>query len=465
MNASSPPGGLPPLEIFRAYDIRGVVGESLTEIGVYQIGRAIGTLVRRAGCSEVVVGRDGRLSGPALSDALVRGLAATGCGVIDVGMVPTPVVYFASHEFKTGCGVAVTGSHNPPNYNGLKVVVAGKTLSGDDILGIRALIEADDLETGFGHVREADALTAYRERILGDVKLARPLRVGVDCGNGVAGASAPALIEALGCEVVPLFAEVDGNFPNHHPDPTKPENLQDLIERVRRDGLDLGVAFDGDGDRLGVVTASGRIVFADRLMILFARDVLSRVPGATILFDVKCTRHLPRAIAAAGGKPLMWKTGHSLIKAKMAETGAALAGEMSGHIFIKERWYGFDDGVYAACRLLEYLSRQAETPEQIFAAIPDSASTPELHLHLQEGEHFALMKQLVAAAQFPGADVSTLDGVRADYPDGFGLVRASNTTPVLVMRFEADDAAALERIEAQFRVLFARVRPDLELPF
>ena len=461
MNASS----LPPAEIFRAYDIRGVVGESLTETGVYQIGRAIGTLVRRAGCSEVVVGRDGRLSGPALSDALVRGLAATGCGVIDVGMVPTPVVYFASYAFNTGCGVAVTGSHNPPNYNGLKIVVAGKTLSGDDILGIRALIEADDLETGFGHVREADALTPYRERILGDVKLARRLRVGVDCGNGVAGASAPALIEALGCEVVPLFAEVDGNFPNHHPDPTKPENLQDLIERVRADRLDLGVAFDGDGDRLGVVTASGHIMFADRLMILFARDVLSRVPGAGILFDVKCTRHLPRAIAAAGGKPVMWKTGHSLIKAKMAETGAALAGEMSGHIFIKERWYGFDDGVYAACRLLEYLSRQAETPEQIFAAIPDSASTPELHLHLQEGEHFALMKQLVAAAQFPGADVSTLDGIRADYPDGFGLVRASNTTPVLVMRFEADDAAALERIEAQFRALFARVRPGLELPF
>ena len=461
MNAAS----LPPLEIFRAYDIRGVVGESLTEVGVYQIGRAIGTLVRRAGCSEVVVGRDGRLSGPALSDALVRGLAATGCGVIDVGMVPTPVVYFASHAFDTGCGVAVTGSHNPPDYNGLKIVVAGKTLSGDDILGIRALIEADDLETGFGHVREADALTPYRARILGDVKLARRLRVGVDCGNGVAGASAPALIEALGCEVVPLFAQVDGNFPNHHPDPTKPENLQDLIECVRADKLDLGVAFDGDGDRLGVVTASGRIVFADRLMILFARDVLSRVPGATILFDVKCTRHLPRAITAAGGQPLMWKTGHSLIKAKMAETGAALAGEMSGHIFFKERWYGFDDGVYAACRLLEYLSRQAQTPEQVFAALPDSASTPELHLHLQEGEHFALIGELAAAADFPGAELSTLDGIRADYPDGFGLVRASNTTPVLVLRFEADDAAALTRIQAVFRALFARVRPDLELPF
>ncbi|MGK2941168.1 MAG: phosphomannomutase/phosphoglucomutase [Immundisolibacter sp.] len=456
---------LPPAEIFRAYDIRGVVGESLTEIGVYQIGRAIGTLVRRAGCKEVAIGRDGRVSGPALIDALTRGLAATGCGVIDVGMVPTPVVYFATHLLNTGCGVAVTGSHNPPNYNGLKIMVAGKTLSGDDILGIRALIEADDLESGFGHVREADALTPYRERILGDIKLGRRLRVGVDCGNGVAGASAPELIEALGCEVVSLFAEVDGNFPNHHPDPTKPENLQDLIERVRADKLDLGVAFDGDGDRLGVVTASGQIMFADRLMILFARDVLSRVPGATILFDVKCTRHLPRAIAAAGGKPLMWKTGHSLIKAKMAETGAALAGEMSGHIFFKERWYGFDDGVYAACRLLEYLSHQPETPEQIFAAIPDSASTPELHLQMQEGEHFALMKELVAAADFPGAEVSTLDGVRADYPDGFGLVRPSNTTPVLVMRFEADDEAALERIQVAFRGLFARVRPGLALPF
>ncbi|HEY0675558.1 MAG TPA: phosphomannomutase/phosphoglucomutase, partial [Immundisolibacter sp.] len=444
---------------------RGVVGQSLTEVGVYQIGRAIGTLVRRAGCGEVVVGRDGRLSGPALSDALTRGLAAAGCGVIDVGMVPTPVVYFASYHFDTGCGVAVTGSHNPPDYNGLKIVVAGKTLSGDDILGIRALIAADDPESGFGHVREADALTPYCERILGVVKLARPLRVGVDCGNGVTGASAPALLEALGCEVVPLFEDVDGNFPNHHPDPTKPENLQDLIACVREKGLDLGVAFDGDGDRLGVVTASGRIVFADRLMILFARDVLSRVPGATILFDVKCTRHLPRAIAAAGGQPLMWKTGHSLIKAKMAETGAALAGEMSGHIFIKERWYGFDDGVYAACRLLEYLSRQADTPEQVFAAIPDSASTPELHLHLQEGEHFALIGELVAAADFPGAELSTLDGIRADYPDGFGLVRASNTTPVLVLRFEADDAAALTRIQAAFRALFARVRPDLALPF
>jgi phosphomannomutase/phosphoglucomutase len=385
--------------------------------------------------------------------------------VIDVGMVPTPVVYFGTYQFNTGCGVAVTGSHNPPDYNGLKIVVAGKTLSGDDILGIRRLIEADDLESGFGHVREADALTPYRERILSDVKLARPLKVGVDCGNGVTGASAPALIEALGCEVVPLFAEVDGNFPNHHPDPTKPENLEDLIACVRERGLDLGVAFDGDGDRLGVVTASGRVIFADRLMILFARDVLSRVPGATILFDVKCTRHLPRAIAAAGGKPLMWKTGHSLIKAKMAETGAALAGEMSGHIFIKERWYGFDDGVYAACRLLEYLSRQAESPEQVFAAIPDSVSTPELQIKLKEGEHFALMKALIAAADFPGAEVSTLDGIRADYPDGFGLVRPSNTTPVLVLRFEADNQAALERIQAAFRALFARVAPGLELPF
>jgi phosphomannomutase/phosphoglucomutase len=292
-------------------------------------------------------------------------------------------------------------------------------------------------------VREADALTPYRERILGDVKLARPLKVGVDCGNGVTGASAPALLEALGCEVTPLFADVDGTFPNHHPDPTKPENLQDLIATVRERGLDLGVAFDGDGDRLGVVTASGRVIFADRLMILFARDVLSRVPGATILFDVKCTRHLPRAIAAAGGKPVMWKTGHSLVKARMAETGAALAGEMSGHIFVKERWYGFDDGVYAACRLLEYLSRQDETPEA----------------------HFALMKELIEAADFPGAEISTLDGIRADYADGFGLVRPSNTTPVLVLRFEADDEAALTRIQAAFRALFARVRPGLELPF
>lgn len=456
---------LPPEEIFRAYDIRGVVGHSLTETGVYQIGRAIGTLVRRAGCSEVVIGRDGRVSGPALADALTRGLAATGCGVIDVGMVPTPVVYFGTFEFNTGCGVAVTGSHNPPDYNGLKIVVAGKTLSGDDILGIRRLIEADDLESGFGHVREADAWTPYRERILGDVKLARPLKVGVDCGNGVTGASAPALLEALGCEVVPLFEDVDGTFPNHHPDPTKPENLEDLIACVKVRGLDLGVAFDGDGDRLGVVTATGRVIFADRLMILFARDVLSRVPGATILFDVKCTRHLPRAIAAAGGKPVMWKTGHSLIKAKMGETGAALAGEMSGHIFVKERWYGFDDGVYAACRLLEYLSRQPETPEQVFAAIPDSASTPELQIKLKEGEHFALMKELVAAADFPGAEVSTLDGIRADYADGFGLVRPSNTTPVLVLRFEADDEAALARIQDAFRALFARVRPGLGLPF
>lgn len=462
--ASALEAALPP-EIFRAYDIRGVAGTALTEEGVYALGRAIGTRVRRAGGSEIVVGRDGRLSGPGLAEALARGLCAAGCGVLDIGLAPTPVVYFAAYHFECGSAVAITGSHNPPEYNGLKIMVGGRTLSGEDISSLRSQVLADDFDTGFGHVAERDAATPYLARIAGDVKLARGLRVAVDCGNGVAGAIAPQVLEAIGCEVLPLFTEVDGTFPNHHPDPAKPENLADLRALIAAQQADLGVAFDGDGDRLGVVTGDGDIIWPDRIMTLLARDVLERNPGAEIIFDVKCTRHLPRVIAECGGTPVMWKTGHSFIKTRMAESGAMLAGEMSGHIFFKERWYGFDDGIYSAARLLEYLSRQRSVPDT-FAAIPDSVNTPELQIKVaREGEHFELVEQLKAIADFPGAEVVTLDGLRVDFADGFGLARPSNTTPVVVLRFEADDTAALERIQGAFRDLFARVAPQLELPF
>ena len=455
---------LPP-EIFKAYDIRGIVDKTLTAEIVERIGHALGSEARARHQQSFVIGRDGRLSGPGLAAALARGIAHSGCDVVDVGMVPTPVVYFAIRHLGAGSGVAVTGSHNPPDYNGLKMVIGDETLSGEAIQKLRRRIQDNDLTTGAGAISQADVRTAYLERVSGDVKLARPMRVAVDCGNGVAGELAPQLLKRLGCQVTELFCRVDGRFPNHHPDPSKPENLQDLITEIDKGGYDVGLAFDGDGDRLGVIAPDGNVIWADRQMILYARDVLSRHPGGEIIYDVKCSRMLDAEIRKSGGKATMWKTGHSLIKAKLRESGALLAGEMSGHIFFKERWYGFDDGLYTAARLLELLSRDARPTREIFAALPNTVNTPELNLKFPEGEHFTVIKELVGRARFPDAKLTTIDGLRADFPDGFGLVRASNTTPVLVFRFEADNQAALERIQKRFRQLVLSVRPGVKLPF
>lgn len=454
-----------PASIFRAYDIRGIVDDTLTAASVEAIGRAIGSEAAARGESTVVVARDGRLSGPRLKDALVRGLTAAGRDVIDVGMVPTPVLYFATHALDgTASGVMVTGSHNPPDYNGFKIVLAGETLSGDAITALHTRITTGDLAEGAGSVREVDVRSAYLARILADVRLARPLKAVVDCGNGVAGELGPELVEKLGAETIPLFAEIDGTFPNHHPDPGKPENLQDLIRAVTESGADIGLAFDGDGDRLGVVTPTGRMIFPDHLMMAFAEDVLERNPGAKVIFDVKCTGNLARVIDEAGGEPEMWRTGHSLIKARMKETGAALAGEMSGHIFFKERWYGFDDGLYGAARLLEILSRQELDADAFFDRYPQDIGTPEINVTVTDETKFDLVARLAREGDFGAEGVkTTLDGIRVDYPDGWGLCRASNTTPVLVLRFEGKSEAALERIKAQFAAALTAVAPELDL--
>ena len=453
--------------IFRAYDIRGVVGSTLNADVARLLGQAIGSVMRENNLREIVVGRDGRLSGPELAGALGEGLCAAGVDVIDVGAVPTPLVYFATYHFNTGCGVAVTGSHNPPDYNGFKIVVGGETLAEGAIQDLYERIAAGRLAAdGGGHLRRADVVPEYVERIAGDVQTERRLKVVADSGNGIAGAVAPELLEAIGCEVVPLYCEVDGHFPNHHPDPSDPQNLEDLVLSVKTTGADLGIAFDGDGDRLGVVTRDGEIVYPDRLLMLFARDVLARNPGATVIYDVKCTGHLGPDVINAGGSPLMWRTGHSLIKAKMRETGALLAGEMSGHFFFRERWYGFDDGIYAAARLLEIIAGDParRSAEAIFATLPKGVSTPELKLAM-DGDTHAFVERLHAQGKFEGARLTTIDGVRADWPDGWGLVRASNTTPVLVLRFDADSQAALTRIQDVFREQLLGLDPGLELPF
>ncbi|WP_239309084.1 phosphomannomutase/phosphoglucomutase [Rhodanobacter sp. FDAARGOS 1247] len=474
--APSPPPAAAPVPaatsvdpaIFRAYDIRGVVGKTLNADVARLLGQSIGTLMDEKGLREIVVGRDGRLSGPQLAAALADGLRDAGIDVIDIGAVPTPVVYYAAYRFNTGCGVAVTGSHNPPDYNGFKIVVGGETLSEGAIQDLYQRIASGALASGgSGGLRQVDVAPDYIEKIVSDVLAERRLKIVVDCGNGIPGAIAPQVLEGIGCEVVPLYCDVDGSFPNHHPDPSDPANLEDLILAVRQTGADLGVAFDGDGDRLGVVTQSGEIIYPDRLLMLFARDVLSRQPGATVIYDVKCTSHLKGQVLDAGGSPLMWRTGHSLIKAKMRETGAELAGEMSGHFFFKERWYGFDDGIYAAARLLEILAGdlQGRSPAEVFATLPKSVSTPELKVELAEGEHYRFMDKLRQQATFEDATLITIDGVRADWPDGWGLVRASNTTPALVLRFEADNAAALTRIEQVFRKQLLAVDPRLKLPF
>jgi phosphomannomutase/phosphoglucomutase len=454
-----------PAEIFKAYDIRGIVDRTLTPAIVERIGQALGSEALARKQQAVAVGRDGRLSGPDIVQALSRGLARAGCDVIDIGMVPTPVLYFATHHLGTHSGVSVTGSHNPPQYNGLKMMLGGETLAVQAIQALRERILRGDLTEGEGRISTADVREAYLERISGDVKLARSMKVIVDCGNGVAGDLAPNMLRRLGCEVEELYCEVDGHFPNHHPDPGHPENLQDLIAAVKSRAVDVGIAFDGDGDRLGVISPDGSIIWPDRQMMLFARDVLSRHPGAEIIYDVKSSRALETVIREAGGRPTIWKTGHSLIKAKLKETGAMLAGEMSGHVFFKERWYGFDDAIYAAARLLELLSRDPRSPAEIFAALPDTVNTPELHLQMIEGENHAFIKELVAHAEFNDAKVTTIDGLRVDFDDGFGLVRASNTQPVLVFRFEATNQAALQRIQDRFRALILGQRADLKLPF
>jgi phosphomannomutase/phosphoglucomutase len=455
---------LPP-EIFKAYDIRGIVGKSLTADVVRRIGHALGSLAIEQGQRAIAVGRDGRLSGPELAGALMDGICAAGCDAIDVGCVPTPVTYFAAYELGCNSCVSVTGSHNPPDYNGLKMVIGGTTLALDAIQQLKARAEGGDLKHGQGQRRSADVIPAYVERIVGDVRLARPLKIVMDCGNGVAGAVAPELFKRLGCAIVPLFCEVDGNFPNHHPDPSKPENLADVVQALQETDAEIGIAFDGDGDRLGVVTKDGEIIYPDRQLMLFAADVLSRVPGGQIIFDVKCTRLLAPWIRQHGGEPLMWNTGHALVKAKLKNTGAPLAGEMSGHTFFKERWYGFDDGLYAGARLLEILSRSPDVSAPL-KALPDSPSTPELNLKMAEGEPFALIDKLKAEGRFEGAtERITIDGLRVEYPDGFGLARPSNTTPVVVLRFEADNAAALARIQDDFRAAICAVWPGVELPF
>ncbi|WP_025918228.1 phosphomannomutase/phosphoglucomutase [Herminiimonas sp. CN] len=451
--------------IFKAYDIRGIVGNTLDAGIAHRIGQAFGAAARARGERTVVIGRDGRLSGPELAAALAAGLQAAGVDVIDLGVVATPMLYFGTHVLGAQSGVMVTGSHNPPDYNGFKMVLAGEAIYGEAILALHQAIADENFTHGAGSYRSHDIRAAYLQRIVGDVALARPIKIAVDCGNGVAGAFAGDLYRAMGCEVIELFCEVDGTFPNHHPDPAHPENLQDLIRCLRDTDAEIGLAFDGDGDRLGVVTKDGQIIYPDRQLMLFAADVLTRHPGREILYDVKCTRHIAPWVEARGGVALMCKTGHSLVKAKMRETGAPLGGEMSGHLFFKDRWYGFDDGMYAGARLLELLTRVSD-PSALLNALPQSISTPELQLALAEGENFSLIESLQRAARFPDAEqIVTIDGLRVEYADGFGLARASNTTPVVVLRFEAESQAALERIQADFRRVILAAKADEVLPF
>ncbi len=456
--------------IFKAYDIRGVVGQTIDETFAEHLGRAFGSEAVAAGEKAVAVGRDGRLSGPALVAALMRGLASTGLDVVDLGAVTTPMLYYvAATRGAHGCrsGIQVTGSHNPKDYNGFKMVLAGRAIYGDDIQRLRERIEAERYTQGRGRTAKMNILAEYRQRITGDAKLARPMKIVVDSGNGIPGASAPGILRALGCQVVEMYSEVDGNFPNHHPDPSKPENLAELIAMVKSTDAELGLAFDGDGDRLGVVTKDGQIIYPDRQLMLLATDVLSRHPGATVIFDVKSSQRLAAAIRAAGGVPMIYKTGHSLIKAKMAEIGAPIAGEMSGHIFFGERWYGFDDATYTAARLLEILSR-SKNPSAVLNALPTSFNTPELNVPCAEGEHHRLVAELQARVAdgrlaFAGAEINTIDGLRVDWPDGFGLIRASNTTPVLVLRFEGHTEPALQRIEGVMMAALKSVKPDAKI--
>ncbi|MBT8130128.1 MAG: phosphomannomutase/phosphoglucomutase [Gammaproteobacteria bacterium] len=452
-------------DIFRAYDIRGIVETALTPDAVTQIGQAFASEARAQNQDTVVIGRDGRLSSPELAIALSNGLRAGGCNVIDVGMVPTPVLYFATHKLETGTGIMVTGSHNPPQYNGLKMLIAGNTIYGDAIKSLYQRIVDGNLDSGDANYESQDVIPAYIDTIISDIQLARPLDIAVDCGNGVAGVLAVDLFSRLGCQVTELYCDVDGTFPNHHPDPSKPENLDDIKQAIAKHALDLGLAFDGDGDRVGIIDNEQNIIWADRQMMLYAADVLERKPGAQIIFDIKSSTNLANFIEQHGGEPLMWKTGHSFIKAKMKETGAELAGEMSGHIFFKERWFGFDDGLYSAARMLEILSRRNQSSSEVFAELPDSVNTPELQIMFEEGEHYAFMEKFKQEADFENAEIITIDGMRVNYPQGWGLIRPSNTTPCLVLRFEAKSQAALDDIQHKFRQEILKQDNSLELPF
>ncbi len=468
----------PPISVdaslFKAYDIRGIVERSLTREAATAIGAALGSEAKERKIGEIAVGRDGRLSGPWLRDALIEGIRSAGVDVVDIGQVATPMLYFATYHLGTGSGVEITGSHNPPDYNGMKFVLGGEALYGEGLQSLHRRIVSGNVHRAAvpGALRSADVAQAYRERICADVRLVRPMRIVIDCGNGVAGATAGGLYRALGCEVTELFCEVDGHFPNHHPDPAHAENLQDLIRTVQSTGAELGLAFDGDGDRLGVVTRNGKIIYPDRQIMLFAQDVLAARPGAQIIFDVKCTRHIAPWVRRHGGVPTMWRTGHSLIKAKLRESGAAFAGEMSGHLFFNDRWYGFDDGLYSGARLLEILARSAD-PSAVLEALPEDVSTPELQVQMAEGESVRVVERLRALAQGGAAgghfalarEFLTIDGIRVEYADGFGLARPSNTTPVIVMRFEADNTEALTRIQIDFRRALLAVAPDAKLPF
>lgn len=461
----------PPLsaDIFRAYDIRGVVGDTLTCNAVYRIARAFATEALEAGQCRAAVGGDGRRTTAVLRGALTRGLREGGLDVVDIGRVPTPLLYYATHVLETGTGIMVTGSHNPPEYNGLKMMMDGVALAGDRIEGLRERIERRTFSKGAGRLESVDIVPGYLERVVGDTSCpphpGNPLQVVVDCGNGVAGVVAPQLLEALGCRVVPLYAEVDGTFPNHHPDPAEAENLVDLIAAVKAERADLGLAFDGDADRLGVVTEAGEIIWPDRLMMLFSRDVVGRNPGAKVVFDVKCSRHLARVIRDHGGKPVMWKTGHSHIKAKIRDSGALLGGEFSGHVCFADRWYGFDDAVYSAARLVQILRGANRSASDVFAEFPVAVATPEIKLPTTEGAKFEIIDRLAdGGARFDGGTITVIDGVRVDYPDGWGLARASNTSPVLSLRFEADDAEALDRIRGRFADALANIDPSLSLP-
>ncbi len=454
-----------PQAIFRAYDIRGVVGDALTPELVYAIGLAIGTEVRLQNQHNIAVGRDGRLSGPTLSKALIQGLLDAGIDVIDIGLAPTPVLYFAASTLNTTSGVMLTASHNPKNYNGLKTIIHHETLAEDRIQTLYRRIVEEDFLRGQGQYSTLSILDTYIQNITQHIHLAKTMNIVIDCGNGITGIIARQLFEALGCKVTALYEEVDGNFPNHHPDPSEPKNLVSLIETVKTQKADIGFAFDGDGDRCGVITDQGENIWADRQMMLFSMDLLERHPGAEILFDVKCTRYLPQIIKAHGGKPFMWKTGHSLLKNKMREKGALLAGEMSGHVFFKERWYGFDDGLYTACRLLEILSKDTRPSSEIFQALPDSVNTPELKLSVPEKEKFSFMEKLIAHFHVKDAHISTIDGLRVELPYGWGLIRPSNTTPYLILRFEADTQKGLSDIQAIFRQQLLQLDPTLQLPF
>lgn len=453
-------------EIFRAYDIRGIVDETLTDAAVYDIGRALGTKVLSLNGTSIVIGRDGRISGPRLAARLAAGIMSTGCNVVDVGLVPTPVLYFASVHLQINSAVMLTGSHNPPNYNGLKIIVNAITIYGAAIQELHNIIQEKQFSNGAGTYSTVNVVDAYIDATKQNINIKRPMKIVIDCGNGVPGMVAPQLFSNLGCQVIPLYCEVDGTFPNHHPDPSDPHNLEDIQRTVIEQKADLGIAFDGDGDRLGIIDNTGKVIWPDRALMLFARELLAVNPGATIIYDVKCSRDVEQEIVNSGGIACMWNTGHSLIKAKIRETGAMLAAEMSGHMFFNDRWYGFDDALYAAARLIEILSQHSATAAEIFAQFPEQVSTPELSVAVTEQNKFSIMEDLFNTATFSQPHkIITIDGMRVEFPNGWGLVRPSNTTPKLVVRFEAKTIEALNNIKDQFRAALLQVDSELALPF